>query len=378
MKKLLLLLFAPLSLFAQFEDDYYILTNDIESSNWTSELYEYNLETNSITNTFDEIIYDDGNGNLYPQANSRLLSYIPNSPHLLVESVEHFFRPSGGENGFESTVASYNDFDLSGQHLGYLGGGGEYGGTHNIGMVGINSEDIKAITLQHESALNVQNSVKLVSFYESNFEEINLSNYFYSTTNNWGTVFYHPNPGLAYNPNSHTIYFIGHGANELPTFYEVNLSNNQITELPTDFGDAPCCKYFAMHYMRDQNKILMVDHTSSDFYTYDLNSHLVELYAETDLQFVTGIVNKHDFLGNVEVYNQGEIKIYPNPVKESLNIETNSQIEKIELFNIIGQKLKEFNSNAKKLNFSNESKGVYILKIQMKNGKIETKKIIKN
>lgn len=378
MKKLLLLLLSPVLLLAQFEDEYYVLSNDEASFEGNSTIYEYNLINNSITNTFDEITYDDGYGNILQQYSCRLLSYIPNSHNLLVESVQLFFKMRGGENGYTNMVSYYTDFDIYGQYFGEIGGGGEYGGDYNIGMVGINSEEIMPVVLQHASAFTMPQSVKLVSSYESGFQAIDLSDYIYSTTNNWGYVTYYPNPGLAYNPNSHTIYFIGNGTDELPTFYEVNLSNNQITELPTDFTDAPCCNYYAMHYMQNQDKILMVDHESGDFYTYDLNTHLVELYAETDLQYITGIVNKQDFLGNVEVYNQGEIKIYPNPVKENLYIDTDSQIEKIELFNIIGQKLKEFGASTKTLNLSNEAKGIYILKIQLKNGKTETKKIIKN
>jgi hypothetical protein len=70
-----------------------------------------------------------------------------------------------------------------------------------------------------------------------------------------------------------------------------------------------------------------------------------------------------------------EIKIYPNPTNNILNIKTNEIIDKIEVFTILGHLvIKKLNS--KSINLVNLSKGLYILKIHSK-GTFINEKIIK-
>lgn len=360
MKKFLLFLFVPLSLFAQFEDDYYIIQRpESGGSTENSILKDFNIVNNNLNEEYElNINYF---GEIIPAENSRILTYSPDS-HYMYASSEYWYLRPGPKGGYEETLHPFtNPEDVLGESIGYTG----YWtvdspfSLQTLGHVRKSHEEFYA-TIRSD----FQGHLSIIS-KEQTLLDLNEFNYIQE--------------GLAYNPDTNSLYFIAEGAEALGTFYLYEITNNQLSELPTDFGSAPlCCNYKAMHFMRGQNKIMMADFESGDFYTYDLNTNLVELYAETDLQFVTGIVNKHDFLGNVEVYNQGEIKIYPNPVKENLHIETNSKITRIELFNIVGQKLEELNNKEKFFNLSNQSKGVYILKIQMENGKMETKKIIKN
>ena len=74
-----------------------------------------------------------------------------------------------------------------------------------------------------------------------------------------------------------------------------------------------------------------------------------------------------------------KIYAYPNPTKKEINlkIEDDFEVKIIEVFNILSTKLFQFNGNQNKINFSNFSKGVYILKITLKNGSIISKKILK-
>ncbi|MDX6747801.1 T9SS type A sorting domain-containing protein [Polaribacter sp. PL03] len=68
---------------------------------------------------------------------------------------------------------------------------------------------------------------------------------------------------------------------------------------------------------------------------------------------------------------------YPNPTKDFITIDTaNSKVENIVLFNVLGRKV--FSSNKKELDIRNLSKGVYILKVKTTEGKIASKRIIKN
>lgn len=72
------------------------------------------------------------------------------------------------------------------------------------------------------------------------------------------------------------------------------------------------------------------------------------------------------------------IKISPNPVIDEININTNLQINKIEVFNILGKKI-SINSIQyhNKIDLSSYSKGVYYLRINFQDYKTVIKKIIK-
>ncbi len=67
--------------------------------------------------------------------------------------------------------------------------------------------------------------------------------------------------------------------------------------------------------------------------------------------------------------------IYPNPVKNVLNIETLSVIDIVEVYNMLGRKV--LTSNSTKLNVTHLSEGVYTLKIINNLGNKTVRKIIK-
>lgn len=74
------------------------------------------------------------------------------------------------------------------------------------------------------------------------------------------------------------------------------------------------------------------------------------------------------------------ISIYPNPVKNQINIDNNSgQIIKFfTLFNMKGQKIKTLKAVDKTIDVSNISNGVYFLNIQLENVIIKKKIVIEN
>lgn len=69
---------------------------------------------------------------------------------------------------------------------------------------------------------------------------------------------------------------------------------------------------------------------------------------------------------------------YPNPIKNQLNFKAASKIEKVEIYNILGQKVIKQTPQSKTLstNTSNLKAGIYIMKIQI-NGSEQNFKIIK-
>ncbi|MFD0962437.1 T9SS type A sorting domain-containing protein [Pseudofulvibacter geojedonensis] len=69
-------------------------------------------------------------------------------------------------------------------------------------------------------------------------------------------------------------------------------------------------------------------------------------------------------------------KIHPNPVQNSLNIQLEESLEKVEIYSIQGQKVLE--NNTSEINVSNLSLGMYLLKVYTQNGKVGVKRFIKN
>ena len=67
--------------------------------------------------------------------------------------------------------------------------------------------------------------------------------------------------------------------------------------------------------------------------------------------------------------------VFPNPVSNLLNIQLNEEINNIEIFNLIGQKIIE--SNTKQINVSNLENGVYLIKVNTISNKSVTKRFVK-
>lgn len=69
-------------------------------------------------------------------------------------------------------------------------------------------------------------------------------------------------------------------------------------------------------------------------------------------------------------------KLFPNPVKNFLEITTSNDVSKIEIFNNLGQKIL-FKLNSQIIDVSNIYEGIYFIKITTLNGNILTRKFIK-
>jgi len=68
--------------------------------------------------------------------------------------------------------------------------------------------------------------------------------------------------------------------------------------------------------------------------------------------------------------------LYPNPVYSTLSIESKLPLEKVEIYSILGQKMKEVNSDFSSISTENFSKGIYMIRIYSKKG-TTTRKLIK-
>lgn len=77
-------------------------------------------------------------------------------------------------------------------------------------------------------------------------------------------------------------------------------------------------------------------------------------------------------------FDTSNIKMYPNPVKNSLTIDANSSIQKVSVYNILGQEVMTVSpkSNSATLQTSSLQKGAYMVQTEI-DGNISTSKIIK-
>lgn len=76
-------------------------------------------------------------------------------------------------------------------------------------------------------------------------------------------------------------------------------------------------------------------------------------------------------------FNQNNLKValYPNPVRDMLNIELENEIKSVEIYNLQGQKIKT--ALSKQVNVSDLSAGIYMVRIEDTNNAVETKRIVK-
>lgn len=73
------------------------------------------------------------------------------------------------------------------------------------------------------------------------------------------------------------------------------------------------------------------------------------------------------------------IVLYPNPVKDNLKITSESGIEQVIVFNMIGQKVSERNEKGTNIELNLEAlgKGTYLVTVRLEDGNVVNRKIVK-
>jgi hypothetical protein len=126
----------------------------------------------------------------------------------------------------------------------------------------------------------------------------------------------------------------------------------------------------------------MSDHIIIFKYTFDLDGDGIKDDVDTCPNTPTGeTVNSigcsSNQLGVDDEILHNSLKLYPNPVKNIFTIESkNLEISKVEIYSILGEKIKEVNSNFVSITTDKLPKGVYIIKIYSDKSSI-IRKIIK-
>lgn len=79
----------------------------------------------------------------------------------------------------------------------------------------------------------------------------------------------------------------------------------------------------------------------------------------------------------IEQVDAFDFSYYPNPVKDYLTILSEIEISQVAIYNTSGRQIKLQKTSTNKIDMSSLPSGIYLFKAQMKNGSIETFKIIK-
>lgn len=84
---------------------------------------------------------------------------------------------------------------------------------------------------------------------------------------------------------------------------------------------------------------------------------------------------------SAEIIQLSKIKVYPNPVTDIIYIESERYLSEIGLYNLAGIKIQEIlpapGSKTNQIDLSEQQPGLYILKVNCKNGKLNVFKILK-
>lgn len=82
----------------------------------------------------------------------------------------------------------------------------------------------------------------------------------------------------------------------------------------------------------------------------------------------------------VEDLNENRLSLYPNPTAGSINIQANSQISEIAVYNMSGKKIlnSQIGKTETSFDLSTVTSGIYIAKIKMADGSVQHIKIIRN
>ncbi len=99
-------------------------------------------------------------------------------------------------------------------------------------------------------------------------------------------------------------------------------------------------------------------------------------YAQTIVKPESRITNTESIKSNEDLLLTQNIKLYPNPVANNLTIDSEIRLIKVEIFTLLGQRVKIVNNNFRSINLEYLSKGIYMIKIHSEKG-ITVRKLIK-
>lgn len=109
---------------------------------------------------------------------------------------------------------------------------------------------------------------------------------------------------------------------------------------------------------------------------FGIKAHDSKIPAGTDQTKIRVTAFEINLPNSLENVTDLGIKVYPNPVKDVININSEEAIEKAEIFNVSGQNVLSA-SFTNQISVATLPSGYYILKVKLENGKAATHTFIK-
>lgn len=215
-----------------------------------------------------------------------------------------------------------------------------------------------AFDLERDGDLDLIQSIKQVSgdfqpirVYENDYANSN------TTTNNY----------LVIKPRTNGTNHFGIGATVKISYDNGKTGMRLITAGTSFYGQEPAEAFFGLgdNTVVDEVIIEWPDNTTTVVNDIAVNQVITVTQS--------GVLNTQE--NSIK-----DIRIFPNPANNTINIEGNSMLQNIEIFNLLGQKIlqKKVNSNTIKLDVSSFASGHYFLKTQNSNSEFQTFRFIKN
>lgn len=128
----------------------------------------------------------------------------------------------------------------------------------------------------------------------------------------------------------------------------------------------------------DQAAYLAYDDSLDNGRNWILDITNLDWSEESSRSFLIRAIVQYTATGVVEEL-QGVANLYPNPVTDILNIETDMQVQTVTIFNVTGQVVREelVNMVNTRIDLSDLQKGVYIVQMEGNNDKICKKIVVK-
>ncbi len=265
----------------------------------------------------------------------------------------------------------------------------------NMEYIGIRFRDASGAALVGSSAVNGNIIIKKIQIVNSG--SIYKAVYDFSTDNDSG--FEGINGGTVTDGGT-TLDFAGTGTATpklVQSFYKVDASSNQYLHIVVDNNSSNA----------DQIKFQFVDGATYTYGNQTLNSGTstiidVDLYGKTEWtgdieewRFVvtesggavvnTSLIeiskiifdNNLTTLGIEEVNykDDASIILYPTQARDVITINSQYNVERIEVYTVLGEKA--LSSNSKTINVSNLATGMYITKIYQEGNRVSTKRFVK-
>ncbi|MPT30152.1 MAG: T9SS type A sorting domain-containing protein, partial [Chryseobacterium sp.] len=99
--------------------------------------------------------------------------------------------------------------------------------------------------------------------------------------------------------------------------------------------------------------------------------------CESARQMVTATVSSAGCLGTSETAAKEDIKVYPNPFADVLNISDINNVKSVSIVDISGRLVKTFDKPSTTLHLGELNSGMYLVVLNMKDGSKQTIKAIK-